>query len=123
MGFNTATSLGWLASAPEVVLSDWTVAEVSSALSLHVRRESLDPEERDVAENNLNAWLDMGFHVVEVDPVDVTDARDLIHRHPELRTPDALHLAIVHRLGAGLATYDYDLSIAAGRDGVEVIAP
>jgi predicted nucleic acid-binding protein len=40
-----------------------------------------------------------------------------------LRTPDALHLAIVQRLECDLATYDRDLADAARRDGVKVIAP
>lgn len=106
-----------------ITLSDWSVAEVTSAFSLHVRREYLDPEERDDAETAFNAWLDGGVFPVEVVGYDVTDARVLLHRHPKLRTPDALHLAIVHRLACALVTYDKDLAEADQRDGIVVITP
>ncbi len=120
---STDRMIAWLAGGHPVILSDWTVAEVSSAMSHHVRRERLDPDERDAAETNLNAWLDLSVTPLGVDPEDVIEARALLHRHPKLRTPDALHLAIVHRLGADLATYDEDLTEAAARDGVVVVAP
>lgn len=115
--------LVWLETGVSVTLSDWSVAEVSSALSLHVRRENLDPEERDEAETRLNAWLDDSVPPVDVRPQDIIAARTMLHRHPKLRTPDALHLAIVRRLGCDLATYDDDLAQAATRDGIRVIAP
>lgn len=120
---STDRMIAWLAEGHRVVVSDWTVAEVSSAMSHHVRRKRLDPDERDAAETNLNAWLDGSSMPEGVDVLDVTDARALLHRHPNLRTPDALHLAIVHRLKADLATYDDDLAEAAARDGVVVVAP
>lgn len=113
----------WLKTDVAIILSDWSVAEVTSAFSLHVRRENLDPEERDRAETALNAWLDGGVFPVEVEGLDVTDARLLMHRHPKLRTPDALHLAIVHRLECAIVTYDEDLAEAARRDGIVVVAP
>lgn len=115
--------IAWLRSGVAVTLSDWAVTEVSSALSLHVRRENLDVDERDEAETRFNNWLDGGVFPVAVDALDVIDARDLLHRHPKLRAPDALNFAIVHRLRCDLATYDLDLAEAARRDGVTVVAP
>ncbi|KDP93532.1 hypothetical protein ER13_18150 [Brevundimonas sp. EAKA] len=109
--------LAWMASV------DRAIAEVSSAMSHHVRRRSLDPDERNLAETKFNIWLDRAAAVREVEPEDVTACRFLLHRHPRLRTPDALHLAIVQRLECDLATYDHDLADAARRDGVKVIAP
>ena len=109
--------LAWMASV------DRAIAEVSSAMSYHVRRRNLDPDERDLAETKFNIWLDRAAAVREVEPEDVTACRFLLHRHPRLRTPDALHLAIVQRLECDLATYDHDLADAARRDGVKVIAP
>lgn len=113
----------WLETDVSITLSDWSVAEVTSAFSLHVRRENLDPEERDEAETAFNAWLDGGVFPSEVVGEDVIDARMLLHRHPKLRTPDALHLAIVHRLKCALVTYDADLAAAARSDGIVVISP
>ena len=115
--------LAWMASADRVIVSDWAIAEVSSAMSHHVRRRSLDPDERDLAETRVTLWLDRAAAVQEVEPEDVMACRFLLHRHPRLRTPDAMHLAIVQRLKCDLATYDHDLADAARRDAVRVIAP
>lgn len=113
----------WAATEPEIVVSDWTTAEFSSALSLHVRKGALDPDERDDAENALNDWLTGRVREEPIDPDDAPQARFLLHRHPKLRTPDALHLAIVLRLGVSLVTYDLDLADAARREGVVVVTP
>lgn len=115
--------LAWMASVDRAIVSDWAMAEVSSAMSYHVRRRNLDPDERDLAETKFNIWLDRAAAVREVEPEEVTACRFLLHRHPRLRTRDALHLAIVQRLECDLATYDHDLADAARRDGVKVIAP
>lgn len=113
----------WLGSEPVILVSDWTVAEFSSALSFMVRRGRLTAEERDDAENTLNDWLRGRVGVMATDSEDVGQARLLLHRHPKLRTPDALHLAIVKRLACTFASYDDDLIEAAVRDGVAVITP
>jgi hypothetical protein len=115
--------VAWLETEPDVVVSDWTLAEFSSALSFHVRKGKLDPDERDEAENSLNRWIEGSVTQVPVDPEDVWAARDLLHAHPKLRAPDALHLAIVKRLGEAFATYDTVLADAARREAVDVLAP
>lgn len=119
----TAQVDAWLTTKPAVLVSDWTLAEFSSALSLHVRRGRLTPEERDDAENALNDWVERLIEVAPVLDEDVVHARFALHRHPKLRTPDALHLAMVLRLGHAFASYDEDLVEAARRDGIEVVTP
>lgn len=119
----TERALAWAATEPEVVVSDWAVTEFSSALSLHVRKGRLDPEERDEAENALNWWLAGRVKEEPVDPEDAPQARLLLHRHGKLRAPDALHLAIALRLAAGMVTYDVDLATAARAEGVVVTTP
>lgn len=119
----TERARAWAMTEPEVVVSDWAVTEFSSALSLHVRKERLDPNERDEAENALNWWLTGRVAEEPIDQEDVPQARFLLHRHSKLRAPDALHLAIVLRLKAGLVTYDLDLAAAARAEGVLVTSP
>lgn len=119
----TDRARAWAISEPEVMVSDWAVAEFSSALSLHVRKGRLDPDERDEAENALNDWLTGRVREEPLDPDDAPRARMLIHRHPKLRTPDALHLAIMLRLGVGPVTYDLDLAAAGHAEGVTVVTP
>ena len=119
----TERTLAWAATEPEVIVSDWAVAEFSSALSLHVRKGRLDPEERDEAENALNWWLVGRVMEEPIDPDDVPQARLLLHRHDKLRAPDALNLAITLRLAVGMVTYDVDLAAAARAEGVVVTTP
>lgn len=119
----TDRARAWAKTEPDVLVSDWAVTEFSSALSLHVRKGRLDPDERDEAENALNWWLDGRIREEPIDPEDVVQARTLLHRHGKLRAPDALHLAVVTRLQVGLVTYDLDLAAAAHTDGVSVVTP
>jgi predicted nucleic acid-binding protein len=119
----TERAKGWAAGDPEVLVSDWVVTEFSSALSHHVRRRSLDADERNEAENALDGWLAGRVVKEPIDPDDVIAARALLHRHGKLRAPDALHLAVVLRLGVGLVTYDGDLADAARGENVLVVTP
>lgn len=119
----TDRARAWARSEPDVLVSDWAVTEFSSALSLHVRKGRLDPDERDEAENTLNRWLDGRIREEPIDPEDIVQARFLLHRHEKLRAPDALHLAVVSRIQVGLVTYDLDLAAAARTDGVTVVIP
>lgn len=113
----------WLATDPEICLSQWTVSEVSSALSHRQRTERLEPDEREAAEDELDRFLALGAPVIEVGNDDVLAARSLLRFDPQLRTPDALHLALAIRLGAALATYDKRLATAAASIDVEVVTP
>lgn len=119
----TSGVLAWLETRPALSVSDWTMAEFSSALSFHVRKRRLTIEERDKAENALNSWAYGQVEIVALDEEDGFMARRTLHRHPKLRTPDALHLTIVRRLGHEFATYDQDLAEAARREGVVVVQP
>ena len=47
----------WLATGPDIRLSQWTVSEVSSALSHRRRTERLNAEERDAAETELDRFI------------------------------------------------------------------
>lgn len=113
----------WLATDPEICLSEWTVSEFSSALSLRLRTGGLDVEERDAAELELDGWLADGILAVEVGEDDIRAARTLLRFDRNLRTPDALHLAIASRLDCRIATYDRRLAEAAVAIGMEVVVP
>lgn len=113
----------WLTAQPDIRLSQWTVAEVSSALSHRQRTGRLSPAEREAAEIELDRWLASGAPVLDVGPDDLEAARVLLRFDPRLRTPDALHLAVVERTQAALATYDRQLAQSALAIGVEVVAP
>lgn len=63
------------------------------------------------------------FRPVAMIDADVRRARTLVIGHDGLRAPDALHLAIVERLGAALATFDLTLRDAATAIGIDVLIP
>lgn len=113
----------WLATGPDICLSQWTVSEFSSALSHQQRSGRLDADEREAAETELDRWLSQGVTMIEIGNDDVQAARSLLRFDPVLRTPDALHLAVTERLGTALATYDRRLAASAASIGIEVIAP
>ena len=113
----------WLATDPDIGLSQWTVSEVSSALSHRQRTERLDPEEREAAEEELDRFLARGAPLIEVGNDDIQAVRSLLRFDRMLRAPDALHLAVTIRLNAALATYDKRLATAAASIGVEVVTP
>ena len=106
-----------------MTVSDWTAAEFSSALSFHVRQGRLTPQEREKIELSLDEFMETFVDIVEVEPLDIVEARYLLQRHPSLKTPDALQLAIATRLEGQFATYDKTLASAARRDGLDVIEP
>jgi predicted nucleic acid-binding protein len=119
---HTTRARGWLGAVDRALsLSDWTLTEFSSATAIGVRVGRFTEADRDEAEARLGAWLGSSEVVESVDPDDVRMARGLIRatRLP-LRASDALHLAITHRLGDTLATFDVGMARAAADLGIAV---
>lgn len=110
----------WAATAPAVVLSDWTLTEFTSALSHLVRARILSDRERNIAEMAFDRWAEQGT-VLEVHRERFQEARMLMRRHPRLRAPDALHLAIARQAGLAVATLDHDMREAAMIEGMDTI--
>lgn len=105
-----------------VVVSRWAQAEFSSALAFRSRAGSLADEDRRAIETTFDDWADLQARC-PLDEADVSRCRRLIRERVRLRTPDALHLAMVLRHGFRLATFDRDLAYAAEVQGVEVVVP
>lgn len=108
----------WLALQDRVVLSAWTVAEFSSALSHYVRTGRATPAERTALEAEFDRWLSSAKVVLTITPEDFEGARRLLRTHIQLRTPDALHLAMVSNRQLSLATLDKALRNSAMAEGV-----
>lgn len=112
-----------IARSPEgVAVSEWSLAEFTSALAIGVRTTRLQPGERDQAETTLNAWLARRGPPFPLEARDAESARRLIQATMRpLRGGDALHLAIVQRLGLSLASFDKRMCEAAIDLGAPVI--
>jgi len=111
------------ADAPPVV-SDFGVAEVSSAVSrpLSMNRRTLS--EAQALLEHLDDGVREAGEPASLDALDVSETTLLVRRFDlKLRAPDALHLAICRRLDARLVTLDSNLARAANAVDVACINP
>jgi predicted nucleic acid-binding protein len=118
---HTPRVLRWLAGGQErTTLSDWTLAEFSSAIAIGLRAGRLTAAERDRAELAVERWT-IGRPVLNVVVQDIATARQFVRSTTRpLRAPDALHLALVARLGLALVSFDVGMRAAAADLGIPV---
>lgn len=110
------------ASAP-LLVSDFGAAEVSSTIARLHRTTLLSRDSAEGALADFDRWRGSVVTPVAVTSGDIRDADGFIRSlRFNLRTPDAIHLAIVRRLGAELATFDRRMADCARALGV-VVAP
>lgn len=120
---DTALSQTWLTSqeTSELTISDWTVTEFASALSMKLRTGALNADHRADA---LSAFTRLCAESLRTLPVTREDfraaARFADQSELNLRAGDTLHLAICANHGASLCTLDRRLAEAAPRVGVPV---
>jgi predicted nucleic acid-binding protein len=111
------------ADAPPQV-SDFVVAEVSSAISRLLRMELRDTAQAEALIQSLDEWVRETGEPISLDASDAREATLLVRRFDlKLRAPDALHLAICRRLQARLVTLDNNLARAARALDVPCINP
>jgi uncharacterized protein len=114
----------WLADPTHDVLgvSDWTVTEIASALSMKVRRGHLNEVQRRDVDEVLATWLDASLQRVPLPRAAFDDAARLLRRHGTgLRAGDALHLATSSAHAARLVTLDRRQADAAATLGLGAI--
>jgi predicted nucleic acid-binding protein len=112
----------WLASQDpgELVMSDWVVTEFSSALSIKLRSQQLEPSHRADAMAMFARLSAESFTILPVTGMQFrTAARFADQFALGLRAGDALHLAICGDHGATLCTLDRRLSEAGPVLGVK----
>jgi predicted nucleic acid-binding protein len=103
------------------LISDFAAAEVAAAISRLIRMRLLTGEEASARLSDFEIWRAATSSSAEVHPADVRLAYAYVRRFDlGLRAPDALHLAIVHRLDATLVTLDRRLTRAAQEVGITV---
>ena len=121
---DTALSQTWLAKqeTSELTISDWTVTEFASALSIKLRTGSLGAQDRAAALSTFTRLSAETFRVLQVTREDFrAAARYADQSQINLRAGDALHLAICANHGARLCTLDRRLGKAASQVGVESV--
>ena len=123
---HTAAVRDWLMQdiKADNIISEWTITEFHSALSLKLRTGQISSEIKLEAEEFLGQSLKTIFKVISVSSIDFARAAELASK-PELwlRAGDALNLAIAEREGAILSTVDKRLFAAAGQVGIDAHMP
>lgn len=100
-------------------ISDWSMTEAASALSLKLRSNSIDEPTRRAARRHLEMLGRESLNQVSVEPSDFRRAAALCDHHAlKLRAGDALHLAIAERIGVELYTFDEDRAAAGVTLGI-----
>jgi hypothetical protein len=117
----TARIQSWLSDqlAGEMAISDWTIAEFSSALSIKLRTGTLNMDERARAMAAFARLLDESLELWPLERRQFRAAARIADQHTlAMRAGDALHIAICAERGATLCTLDKRLSEACPSLGV-----
>ena len=105
----------------ELLVSDFGQAEFASGVARRVRTGELSRDEARAAFAHLDRWCATATSLVRISPDDVGWAAAIVRKLDfNLRTPDALHIAIARRLGAALGTLDRRMGEAASGLGLTV---
>jgi uncharacterized protein len=103
------------------VVSDFAVAEVVSAVARRVRTKAITRTAARGVFSNVDNWVIQFAEPAQTTAADVRRADAAMRRLDlNLRTPDALHIAIAERLGAEMATFDGRMAAAARVLGLSV---
>lgn len=107
-----------------LIVSDFGTAEVSSSVSRLVRTDHLDFEQGQALLSEFDSWRADVCEPVATITEDIEAAIDFVRRFElMIRTPDAINLAICHRIGARMITLDRRLKTAADMAGIPALNP
>lgn len=117
----TATVQAWLAAQEpgRLAISEWTTAELSSALAIKLRTGELTLDQRASALTAFNRLMSESLTTLAITAPHFRAAAKFVDRHElGLRAGDALHLAVASAHGATVHTLDRRMAEAGPELGV-----
>lgn len=120
----TAQMQQWLAGqqADQLTVSDWTITEFSSALSIKMRMGQLNLDQRSRALAAFNQMISESFIVLGISASHFRAAARLTDQFSlNLRAGDALHLTVALAHGATVCTLDQRLAAAGPEIGAATL--
>ena len=119
--FTTGARQFLKAEKPVLLVSDFACAEFASAVAKRLRVGQFGMSDAQLALSNFDAWLPLATQQVSMTSAGIKVAEAYLRRLDlSLRTPDALHIAMVQRTGAVLLTFDKKMAECARILGVPV---
>jgi len=110
-----------LNTAEDLAISDWTITEVASALSIKQRTATLSAADRVTAAATFEVLVATALVVLPVARADFSAAVTLLADPATgLRAGDALHLAVARSVGSTIYTLDKPFAAAARKLGAAV---
>ena len=107
-----------------LIVSDFTAAEVASAMSRLVRMTLLTGEDAEARLSEFDAWRAAATDAIDFQPSDFRLANIFVRNFDlGLRAPDAVHAAVCRRGGLQLVTLDRGLAAAAEVLDVPAVVP
>jgi uncharacterized protein len=121
---NTAQAQQFLLTEGQgpLCISNWTLTEFASAISLKVRCGALSEQDRANVQSKWHQAIYENFTILSVTQASFEAASIFVSEYElGLRAGDALHIAITTEMGASLATFDRKMAIAANHFGVPLV--